>query len=232
MKKSVLVAALALAATALPLLAHDAWVNPGAGPVYEILYGHKIPESYAPTKVTALQVLDAQGKFLAYARTETSKGLSIRPKGQPAMFALEFDNGYWTKTAQDKDSRNVRFSTVAGALSGSRLFKFSKTVLSWQPWMFKPVGQRFEFVPKAFAGAPKAGQQLTVRLLLDGQPVANAMVENNSNEEGPRTDANGEVTITLVKGINRLANDLDIAQTIDPDATRLSLTAALVFLAE
>lgn len=98
--------------------------------------------------------------------------------------------------------------------------------------MCKPVGQRFEFVPEAFTGALKAGQPFKVRLLLDGQPVANAMVENNSSEEGPRTDASGAVTVTLVKGINRLANDLDINQLADPDATRLSLTAALVFVAE
>lgn len=232
MKKTFFLAALGLVTIALPLLAHDAWVNPGAGPVYEILYGHKEPEAYAATKVAVLQVFDAQGKFLPYTRTESAKGLSIKPTGQPAMFALEFDNGYWTKTAKDKESTNVRFSSVPGALSGSHPIKFSKTVLSWQPWMFKPVGQRFEFVPTAFAGAPKAGQQLTVRLLLDGQPVANAMVENNSNEEGPRTNANGEVTITLVKGINRLANDISLDQRIDPDASKLSLTAALVFMAE
>lgn len=181
-----------------------------------------------------MQVLDAQQHFLPYTRLPTPKGLSIKPTGQPALFVLEYDNGYWTKTPQDKESRNVRLTSQPASAKGvgSRLFKFSKTVLRWQPWMFKPMGQRFEFVPLAFTGALHAGQSFRVRLLLDGQPLANAMVENNSNEEGPRTDANGEVAITLVKGVNRLANDLDIHQLADPDATRLSLTAALVFVAE
>ncbi|MEJ7659041.1 MAG: hypothetical protein WKG07_05140 [Hymenobacter sp.] len=35
---------LALAATALPLLAHDAWVDPFGGPVYQVFYGHKPPK--------------------------------------------------------------------------------------------------------------------------------------------------------------------------------------------
>ncbi|MDJ0364133.1 DUF4198 domain-containing protein [Hymenobacter sp. H14-R3] len=234
MKKVLAAAALVLAATALPLLAHDAWVDPLGGPIYQVFYGHKVPENYPAAKVTTLQVLDAEQHFLPYTRLPTAKGLSIKPTGQPAMFVLDFDNGYWTKTLQDKESRNVRLTAQPAAAGGvgSRLFKYSKTVLRWQPWMFKAVGQRFEFVPEAFSGALRAGQPFQVRLLLDGQPLANAMVENNSNEEGPHTDANGLVTIKLVKGINRLANDLDIAQTADPDATRLSLTAALVFVAE
>ena len=223
-----------LAALALPLLAHDAWVDPFGGPIYQVFYGHKAPENYPAAKVTTLQVLDAQQHFLAYTRLPTAKGLNIKPTGQPALFVLEFDNGYWTKTPQEKESRNVRLTSQPASAKGvgSRLFKFSKTVLRWQPWMFKPMGQRFEFVPAPFTGSLKAGQPFKVRLLLDGQPVANAMVENNSNEKGPRTNANGEVTLTLVKGINRLANDLDITQAADPDATRLSLTAALVFIAE
>lgn len=233
--KKVILPLLLLAAAALPLLAHDAWVDPLGGPVYQVFYGHKVPEDYPAAKVISLQVLDAAQHFLPYARQVSAKGLSIKLSGQPAMFALEFDNGYWTKTAADKESRNMRLTSLPGSRTGavgSRLFKFSKTVLRWQPWMFKPVGQRFEFVPEPFSGPLRAGQPFRVRLLLDGQPLANAMVENNSNEEGPRTDASGAVTITLVKGVNRLANDLDITQTADPDATRLSLTAALVFVAE
>ena len=236
MKKSLKIltaTGLALALT-LPILAHDAWVDPLGGPDYQVFYGHKVPENYPADKVTTLRVLDADQHFLPYTRSTSVKGLAIRPSGKPAMFVLDFDNGYWTKTPQDKESRNVRLTSqpAMADMVGSHPLKYSKTVLRWEPWMFKPVGQRFEFVPEAFAGSLRAGQTMRVRLLLDGQPVANAMVENNSNEEGPRTDATGTVTVTLVRGVNRLANDLDIEQTADPDATRLSLTAALVFVAE
>lgn len=165
-------------------------------------------------------------------RIESAKGLSIKPAGQPAIFALEFYNGYWSTKTGDKESSNVRLTAAADRTKGSRLYKFSKTVLSWQSWMFEPVGQRYELVPRAFTGKLRAGQPFVVRLLLDGQPMANGMVETNSNEKGPRTDKDGYVTVTLVKGINRLATDLDIKQSADPDATRLGLTTALVFVAE
>lgn len=54
---------LALAFT-LPILAHDAWVNPGPGLIYNILYGHITPEEYPAAKVTSLAVLDAQHHYL------------------------------------------------------------------------------------------------------------------------------------------------------------------------
>ncbi|HEX8505103.1 MAG TPA: hypothetical protein VF630_07030, partial [Hymenobacter sp.] len=66
MKKIILPAVLTLAAAALPLLAHDAWVDPLGGPVYKILYGHKVPEPYSVVKVTSLQVLDAMQKPIKF----------------------------------------------------------------------------------------------------------------------------------------------------------------------
>ena len=121
MKKILLTTGLALAATALPLLAHDAWVDPFGGPVYQVFYGHKAPEPYQAAKVSVLQVLDAQQRFLPYTRQPTANGLSIKPTGKPAMFVLDFDNGYWTKTPQDKESRNVRLTTGPAGAGGGRV---------------------------------------------------------------------------------------------------------------
>lgn len=117
---------------------------------------------------------------------------------------------------------------TAGVSDPTHPVKFSKTIVSWQPWVTKPLGQRIEFVPVGFAGPPRAGSELRLRLL-DGQPLGGQMVENNSDEQGPKTDADGYVTVTVRPGINRFATDHDIAQPNDADAQRLSLTAALVF---
>ena len=88
--------------------------------------------------------------------------------------------------------------------------------------------------PRSVAGRrqrhPKAGSKFQVRVLLDGKPVAGVMVENNSNEAGPKTDADGRATLTLVKGINRLAVDYDIPMKDDPDTDKLGLNASLVFM--
>jgi nickel transport protein len=235
MKKIILPAVLTLAAAALPLLAHDAWVDPLGGPVYKILYGHKVPEPYSVVKVTSLQVLDAMQKPIKFTRTQSKEGVSITPASRPALFVTAFDNGYWVKVGDEKEPRNVRKSALPAGTAGgqsSRPMKWSKTMLSWAPWMAKPVGQRIEFVPVGLAGLPKPGSTLKLHLLLDGKPLANQMVENNSNETGPKTDANGDVTVTVLKGINRYATDHDIMQANEPDAQRLSLTAALVFVAK
>ena len=210
---------------------HDAWVEPTMGPVYRILYGHKVPEAYKARKVTDIKVLDANQRLLTYSRTETKDGMNIKTAGgTPAIFAVEYDNGYWVKVGGE--SQNVRKSQMPAGTEPSRLFKFSKTIVNWQPWMSRPFGQRIEFVPVKAAAAPKAGTQLKLQLLLDGKPMGGQRVENNSNEQGPKTDAAGFVTVTVLKGINRYATDYDISQPHDPDAQRLSLTAALVFTAK
>ncbi len=216
---------------ALSVLAHDAWVEPSSGPVYRILYGHKIPEPYNAVKVTSIKVLNAMQKPLKFNKIETKEGVSIKvSSGVPAMFALEFDNGYWVKVGNE--SKNVRKSKMPEGTDPSHPLKFSKTILSWQSWMNEPLGQRIEFVPIDLSGNPKFGSQLKLQLLLDGKPLSGQMVENNSNEQGPKTDANGYVTVTVLKGVNRFATDHDIHQPNEPDAQRLSLTAALVFVAK
>lgn len=210
--------------------AHDAWVDPAKGPTYKIFYGHKKPEAYVLNKITSIMVMDAQQKSLNFSRIEKKEGLSIKVKaGKPAIFALEFDNGYWVKVGDQ--SINSRKSQMPAGTDPARVLKFSKTITTWLPWMKQPLGQRFELVPISFKETPKSGAQLELQLLLDGKPLGGQMVENNSNEEGPKTNEEGRVTVTVLKGINRFATDYNIIQTTDPDATRLSLTAALVFLA-
>ena len=219
---------------AIQVLAHDAWVEPGTGPVFRVLYGHKAPEPYKFAKVTLVNPLDAEQHPLKFSRTETPDGLTIKTMGgRPVLFAVEFDNGYWVTVGNER--RNVRQSQLpAGTKSTdpSRPLKFSKTILTWQPWMARPLGQRIEFVPQGITGMPKAGASLRLRLLLNGKPLGGQMVENNSNEQGPKTDADGYVTVTVLKGINRFATDHNITQPNDADGRRLGLTAALVFQAK
>ena len=216
------------------VLAHDAWAEPGAGPVYRILYGHKAPEAYKSAKVTSVKAFNEKQQSLKFSRKQTPEGLTVQPMGgRPALFAVEFANGYWVSVG--KDRRNVRLSQLPAGTTGtdpSLLFKFSKTMLSWQPWMVRPLGQRIEFIPQDLTAMPKAGSTLRLRLLLDGKPLGNQMVENNSNEQGPKTDTDGYVTVKVATGINRFATDHDINQPNDADARRLSLTAALVFVAK
>lgn len=225
--------ACAVIGIAIRALAHDAWVEPGKGPIYRVLYGHKTPEPYGFAKVTSVICFDKNEHRLKFSRKETLEGLSIQPTGgQPVMFTVEFDNGYFVTIG--KEHRNVRLSTLPASTTGtapSHPLKFSKTILAWQPWMSRPLGQRIELIPQNLTGLPKAGSVLRLRLLLNGKPLGNQMIENNSNEQGPKTNAEGYVSVKVVEGVNRFATDHDIIQPNDIDARRLSLTAALVFVA-
>lgn len=224
------IAVIALISLAYQVIAHDAWVEPGRGPVYRILFGHKAPEPYPVKKVTSLKVIDADQHELNFISLPSKDGLSVKVKqGLPAIFVLDFDNGYWVNAGGVM--KNVRHSKMPSGTDPVHPYKYSKTIISWKKWMTKSFGQRIEFLPVNFDGVPKAGSKLRMKLLFDGKPLAGQMVENNSSEKGPKTDADGMVEVTVLKGINRFATDYDIKQD-DPDAKRLSLTAALVFLAK
>lgn len=221
-------ASIFLCSFALSVFAHDAWVDPSSGPIFKIFYGHKIPETYKAEKVISIKAFDSKQRSLQVDKIETKDGMSVRVNnGKPAIFALEFDNGFWVKIG--KESKNVRKTQMPEGTDPSHPLKYSKTIKIWESWMRKPLGQRIEFVPVDYNGPPKPGTRLKLQLLLEGKPLSNQMVENNSNEKGPKTDKNGFVTVTVLNGENRFATDHDIKQPDDPDAKRLSLTAALVF---
>lgn len=214
---------------AMPVVAHDAWVDAKPGATHDILYGHKDPEAYPSKKVTSLKAWDASQKEVPFDRIESAKGLAIKAKADVAMYVLDFDNGYWTKVG--KESKNIGKKEAPNGTGSSHPLKFSKTIIKWEPWTTRPVGQRIEIIPM-IERAPKANSNMPVLLLLDGKPLANQMIENNSNEKGPKTDAQGKATVKVVKGVNRFATDHDIALKDDPNADKLSLTAALVFIAQ
>lgn len=151
-----IIASTFLISFALSVLAHDAWVEPVSGPIYRILYGHKLPEAYKRDKVTSIKVYNASQQPLKFNNVNTKDGLSIKVNnGSPAMFALEFDNGYWVKVGNG--IKNIRHSQMPEGTNPSHPLKYSKTIIKWQNWMDKPLGQRIEFIPVELIGSPKPG---------------------------------------------------------------------------
>jgi nickel transport protein len=216
--------------------AHDAWVHPTKGPVYPVYYGHRVYELFPITKITSLDAYSTDHRKLACEKMQDADGVSVKvSKGKPAMFCLAFDNGYWVKGAAEgggTSHMNVGRGQLDQGTNPSHPLKFSKTILSWEPWMQQPIGQRVELVPVAFTSTPQGGSTLKLRLLYEGKPLAGQKVENNSSEEGPKTDADGYVTVEVEKGMNRFASDYTLPKSEDPKAERMSLTAALVFMVE
>ena len=220
----------ALATCATLAQAHDAWIAPVAGPVYPVHYGHKEPGPFPGKKVQAVRILDAQQTELLATVTPGEQGADVAVDGTPAMMLVYFDNGFWVKEAGG--SRNVSKLEAPAAISGSRPLKWGKTITQWTAWSGVPMGQRIEIIPVGVSAAPRAGSKMTVKVLLNGKPLAGAMVENNSNETGPKTNAAGLATLTLTSGQQRLAVDHDIPLKNDPKTDKIVLNASLVFLAQ
>ena len=88
---------------------------------------------------------------------------------------------------------------------------------SWR----EPVGTFVEIVPENDPTAMKAGDELSVRVLRDGAPLAglsvNAVAANESKGETRQTDADGRVTFRLNKPGPWLLRGTDIRKSSKPD---------------
>lgn len=201
----VLGAALAMAAAATN--AHTVWLEPveGANGDYRLLFGGhagKI-ESYKPEKLRTLDAVDASGKKLAVTSTVVADIVRVHVEGKPAMLAMHFDNGIYSRTASGP-SVEKPMNEVPGAVRGSNALKYHKTIVAWAPLVTKPIGQPFEVVPLD-STPPLAGKSVRVKVLANGKPVAG--VKLGRGEEGPNdpvTDENGVGSFTPVKGFNRI----------------------------
>lgn len=219
----------ALLFSASPAGAHDAWVAPVAGPAYPIQYGHKESLPYPAHKVKNVQAFDAKGREIAVDLVREDSGVSARPASAPAMMTVFFDNGYYSRV--DGKSRNVGKREAPGATDSSHPLKWGKTILNWSASSFEPLGQRLEIVPVRFDGQPKAAAPISVRVLLEGKPLAGATVTSDSGEQNPRTDAQGLATLKTASGAQRLTVEHRIPTPDNPDADQLALNASLVFVA-
>jgi nickel transport protein len=208
--------------------AHDAWIDV-SGPRYEVIYGHggKI-EPYAAAKAMQLVALDKEGRLIAAAVETSAAGVSLVPTSAASLLLVDFDNGYWTKTASGW--KNVPRTAARDATESSHSLKFGKTVLAWGPVASKPVGQRLEIVPLS-AQPPRAGQRLLVQVLYEGQPLAGASIGSGGHDHhASTTDGAGKASVVVRKGRQMIV--ASHSRALDrPEAERESLAANLVFTA-
>jgi nickel transport protein len=208
--------------------AHDAWIDV-SGPRFEVIYGHdgKI-EPYAAAKAMRVIALDKEGRPIAAAVETSAAGVSLVPASAASLLLLDFDNGYWAKTASGW--KNVPRTEARDATESSHSLKFGKTVLAWSLVASKPVGQRFEIVPLS-AQPPRAGQRLLVQVLYEGQPLAGAAIGAGGHDHhAGTTDGAGKASVAVRKGRQMIV--ASHSRALDrPEAEKESLAANLVFTA-
>lgn len=147
-----------------------------------------------------------------------------------ALLALEFDNGFYSKTTQG--TVNKPKNEAPGAVSELWAKKTSKYVVQWNAAVQKPLGMQLEIVPLS-ASLPKAGDTLTLQVLWDGVPVEGLKVSKGEHDSGEKTDANGRATYRVQPGRNFIWTErrVKVSGDADPRYDSLAVATNLVFVA-
>lgn len=221
-----------LLAVAGSAMAHTAWLEAaGTAGDYVLLFGgHEGKlERYAPEKLKSVDAYDASGKPLQVARTVRDDGVHVAVRGTPALLAVHFDNGTWSRGADGK-SVEKPVNQNPGAREGTRAIKYSKTIAAWAPAVARPLGQPFEVVPLS-ARKPRAGQPWPVRVLIDGTPAVDIEVSRGEQgQDSVRTNAEGVAAIVPKAGTNRFWAGKRTPVSGEPGYTQLSVEYLLVFI--
>lgn len=205
--------------------AHDAWIEP-AGNGYVVRYGHKKAEAYDPAKVKTLAAYSAEGATLPLQTQAVGDGLRFTVQGKPALLALHFDNGFWSKTAAG--SKNVPKTEAPGATSSVHSLKYGKFMLDWSPFTVKPLGHILEIVPLAET-APRPGGTLAVRVLWEDRPLAGIRIGKGEHDLSIVTDTEGKALLPVGSGQQTLWVGRRMVLDGDPRADILSVSALLRF---
>lgn len=134
--------------------------------------------AYLGVALVSAQVIEMKGpEFTDYLKEE----------GLERVIEARRAAGESEQSTKERYARYAKLALRTGAGSGAHLTR--------------PVGIKAEFVPAADPTAVRAGQPLTVQLLVDGAPVANASVAAVRAGDGgllsATTDASGRATFTI-----------------------------------
>lgn len=165
-------------------------------------------------KVKSVTAYDGQGKEVPTQLTASGPLLVVNTDSQPAIVAGVLDNGLWSKTPDGK-WYNKGKDEVPNATVSMHTYKYAVHLLKplHGPVPILP-GQKLQVVPVGDRLPDRMGQPLTVRVLLNGQPVAGAEVQpdllNDPDSEPLKTGSDGAVTIKVRnQGLNVIVAKYD-----------------------
>lgn len=211
--------------------AHDIWVEERKGKFY-VFYGHEGQiDPYDPTRITEWLAKDKKGRDVALKVTRQENGVYFQnPKSPFSLAVITFDNRYWVKTPQGWKNMGKREAISKGmeVLESGRSLKYSKYIKTWERVAFQPVGTPLEIVP---LNNPFRSDTLTIRVLLNGKPLAGAPVYlDASHQESTKTDEEGSAVVQVKKGLNIISVSTKVPAERDPDGDLVYMRASLSFI--
>lgn len=228
MSRRAVPAAVFLACLLAPALAgaHDLWLErEGAGLV--LRYGHRGGELLAieAAKVKAVRCL-ARGATRDLLGAATFAAKEVKLAGTCAAASASYDGGYYSLTPDGEV--NKAKNQVPDAVKSWASRQYAKWVDPAAAGSATPLGDELELVPVTDLAKAHEGDKVTVRLLHQGTPAANAIVAID-HKPLAETDSAGEARLRLrTSGVETISATLR-RKVATPEADALVLEASLSF---
>lgn len=205
------------------LFAHDAWIEVLGIPDHPIIYGDKVPEPYRSEKIKSVKGFDINHRPIKTQIDRKSVPARVKVSEDAALLTLILDNGFWQRIGDDyKELGKSEKSPKADTM---QTIKIGKTILKWPKWVYEPLGLRMEIVPEKIGPEDQA----TFRVLYEGKPVADAVLENQAHPMPGKTDIEGRITVKIKPGLQRFSVEYIDSTLSNARIGSTSVTAVLVF---
>ena len=227
----------ALALLAATASAHSIWFAQRAGEL-ALIYGHGAEDLSVIKridKISSVGGVDAQGRAVTVVLKPTDHLAFVNTENVPVVVTATMDNGLWTQ-GPDGKWLNKGKDEVPGFKQSGRYFKYSSHLRELPKTEMQPVpGLAFQIVPLGKEFPKTLGLPLTVRVLLNGQPVAGAKVWAdgvNDPDGAPLTTAkDGSVTLKVRnQGLNVIRAETDTAPLDPAKSNKTEHSATLSFV--
>jgi nickel transport protein len=225
--KSALILSLLLLLTA-NASAHDLWVQK-TGDKLALMFGHVGRlETYKPEWVTDVRAYDRLRKPVQLEVKNEKEMVALISKKETAMVSLVLDSGCWIKTVDGW--RNISKRGITDYIEASHFIEPVKTIFRWSERFTRPVGTRLEIVPLKNPLILKTGENLPIKVIFEGNPLAGAVVTSHGDPTGIRTGKGGCAQVMIEeKGLQVFGAKHKLPLKDDPDADLLILQANLTF---
>ena len=183
--------------------AHGIWFAQRSGDL-ALIYGEGADDLDMVKRqplITAVSAYDVFGKPVPTALEVNGRLLLVDTREKPAIVAAVLDNGIWSKTPEGKWLKKGK-NEVPGALTSGHNFKYAVHLRSPLRSALPPLpGHTLQIVPVDSTLPEKLGQDLRLRVLYQGKPVAGALVlsdfVNDPDAPPVASGADGSVVIKV-----------------------------------
>lgn len=234
--RSLLISA-ALAAGTSSTWAHSIWFAQRAGDL-ALVYGHGAEDLSVIKrldKITAVGGYDASGQPVAVALKPTDHLAFVNLESKPAVVWATLDNGLWTQTQDGKWVNRGKDETPTARHSG-RYLKYSLHLQQLPTGAVPPLPQPgVQLIPIGPRFPQHAGEPLTLRVLLNGKPMAGVPVwadtVNDPDGAPVKTRADGTVRLKVRnQGLNVIKAEFSTAPDDPARADKTEHSATLSFV--